>query len=116
VKFELDLTDALIQQLREVIDGLPLWARGGRPGYIELVAKLLPQLPLESAADVHRSDSAPPAPTYRETGGGFQMRALTPRAVSMVEAIDRVLARLPGVTECSVCRREHGSEVVHASE
>jgi len=40
MKFELDLPDAQIDQLREVIDALPL------NRYIGLVARMLPQMPL----------------------------------------------------------------------
>lgn len=40
MKFEIDLPDADIDQLREVIDALPL------NRYIGLVARLLPQMPL----------------------------------------------------------------------
>lgn len=96
MKIELDLSEALIQQLREVIDGLPLWPRGGRPGYIELVAKILPQLPLESVAGSDTgADSAPAPLESREVAGGFKLSAYTPRGVSMLESIDRVLGKLP---------------------
>jgi hypothetical protein len=80
MKFELDLAPAQIQQLREVVDALPL------NRYITFVAAILPQLPLTDgdAVDLLERDFA-----------GF-------------------VGSIP--PECSICRRHHGLEVVHASE
>jgi len=79
IRIELELTPKEIDQLREVMDAQPL-----RP-YAPLILKVLSALPLESNA---RHDL-----TRRR--GSFQLRALTPRGASMVDALDAVLARLP---------------------
>lgn len=55
----------------------------------ELAKQILP-----SAAALSGADSAP-APQVREVAGGFKLTAFTPRGVSMLDAMDRVLARLP---------------------
>jgi hypothetical protein len=102
---ELDLTDAQIVQLREIMDAQPLRL------YAPLIIKVTDALPLESAADSQPSaDSRRPVPSaleapgrgflskpYRsgdEVVGGFQLRALTPRGAQAVETIDRALSRL----------------------
>jgi hypothetical protein len=61
----------------------------------ELVREIS-QLIESAAANSRGTDSSPPALTRsQETGGGFQLRAVTPRAVSIVDALDRVLGKLP---------------------
>lgn len=96
MKFEVDLPEPQVQQLRELIDAAPLWSRGGRPGYIELVAKLLPQLPLESTAvPSSGGDSSPSAFPTNQAGGGFQLVALTKRGE---EALPQLLRQLEGLS------------------
>lgn len=89
-RIELDLTDAQIVQLREIMDAQPLRL------YAPLIIKVTDALPLESAADSQPSaDSSRPAPSLPvETGRGFQLRALTPRGAQAVATIDRALSRL----------------------
>jgi len=90
MKIELDLTPAQIDLLREGIDELPL------SKYSTLVATLLPQLPLESVAGPDTgADSAPAPLESREMAGGFRITAYTPRGVSMVDALERALGKIP---------------------
>lgn len=90
MKLELDLTPAQIDLLREGLDELPL------AKYITLIVPLLDQLPFtESDLAKTRSDSTPAPLESREVAGGFKMTAYTPRGVSMLDAIDRVLGKLP---------------------
>jgi hypothetical protein len=114
MKIQLDLTPAQIDLLREGLDELPL------AKYITLIVPLLDQLPFtesDVAAALGNADSAPPAPlASRELGGGFGLTAYTPRGVSMLDALERVLSPIGTVTECSICRREHGHEVIHEAE
>lgn len=113
MKIELDLTPAQIDLLREGLDELPL------AKYISLIVPMLEQLPItESDVATARgnADSLPAPLAAREVAGGFKINAYTPRGVSMLDALERVLAPLGTVTECSVCRREHGLEITHASE
>jgi hypothetical protein len=92
MKLELDLTPKQIELLREGLDELPL------NKYITLIVPLLEQLPI-TESDVTNAlgnaDSAPPAPLCsRELGGGFSLTAYTPRGVSMLDALERVLRPL----------------------
>lgn len=88
-RIELELTDAEVIQLREIMDEQPLRK------YAPLIVKVQKVLPLESAAESPSPDSRRPAlSALEESGRGFQLRAMTPRAVPMVEAIDNVLATL----------------------
>jgi len=102
----LQLTDLQIELLRRWINEAPT-----NP-YVPMVASILPQLPMDTDPEAcdrylnHRlqksaADSQPSADSRRpvpllpvETGRGFQLRALTPRAVPIVETIDNVLRTL----------------------
>jgi len=90
MKLELELTPKQIDLLREGLDELPL------AKYITLIVPLLEQLPLESTAGPDTgADSAPAPLESREVAGGFKLTAYTTRGVSMLESMDRVLARIP---------------------
>lgn len=86
MKFEIDLPEALIAELREALDALPLMPRDGERGYIQLVAKLLPQLPMV--------DPAPEPLATLETADGMKLSAYTPSGVSMLQALDNVLGKV----------------------
>lgn len=88
VKLELELTPAQISLLREGIDELPLWARGNRRGYIELIAVLLPQLPI-----LDHVPTVQPLAT-RTLANGIKLDAYSPRGASMLEALDNVLGKV----------------------
>jgi hypothetical protein len=102
----LELTDLQIELLRRWIDQAP-----SNP-YVPMVTSVLPQLPLDTdleacdryldymhhksvAAHVSAEGSLPAPHRSGESGSGFQLKAFTPRGVAMVDAIDRVLARIP---------------------
>jgi hypothetical protein len=96
---QLELTDAQVDQLREVMDSLPLRT------HAPLICAVLPQLPFTesvvrtpSGADTvpeARSPSGPPGGLSEpRVAGNFKMTAFTPRGVSMLEALDRVLCKM----------------------
>jgi hypothetical protein len=92
MKITLDLTPEQIDLLREGIDDLPL------AKYITLIVPLLDQLPItesDAGAGKAHADSAPAPLESREVAGGFKLSAYTPRGVSMLESLDRVLGKLP---------------------
>lgn len=92
MKIELDLTPAQIGLLREGIDELPL------AKYITLIVPLLEQLPLtesDVAKALGNADSAPAPLESREMAGGFRITAYTQRGVSMVDALERALGKIP---------------------
>jgi hypothetical protein len=91
MKIELDLTPAQVDLLREGIDSLPL------AKYITVIVPVLKQLPItgSAAGSAPSADSSPAPLATRETAGGFGLRAYTPRGVSMLDALERVLGRLP---------------------
>ncbi len=93
MKIELDLTPKQIEQLREVIDALPLFTTPRSKGYHELIMAILPKLPLEPVAARSSADSAPAPLESREVAGGFKMTAYSARGVSMLDALDRVLRK-----------------------
>jgi len=78
-RIELQLTAAQIQELREVLDELPLFTVGKVRGCHELILAILPQLPFESDASgslttdadsaLRGSDSSTPEPRFH--GGGL---------------------------------------------
>jgi len=120
-RIELHLTDAQIDQLRAVMDGLPL-----NP-YVNLVVTVLKALPLESdrnQAGTATVDAGICAPTPKGSlpnslgiesaamppsgadadrrdlhaqgpGGGFSITALTPKGRERLPEIERLLSRLP---------------------
>ena len=95
MKFQVDLPDDQVQQLREVIDGLPLFPIDGQPGYHRLVVSLLRQLPLESTVvPSSGGDSSPSAFPTKQAGGGFRLIAWTERGE---EALPGLLRQLEGL-------------------
>jgi len=84
------LDDREVELLRSILDRavLPIADLG-------FVSELLQRLPESSASPVGSADSSPSAGGQAPTGAGFRLKACTPRAVPMVEALDRVLARIP---------------------
>jgi hypothetical protein len=92
VKIELELTPKMIDELRFVIDGLPICT------YAPLIMAVLPKLPFdhESAAGPPlNSADADPAPVARsQEPGGFSLRALTPKGERLMPEIARILGRL----------------------
>jgi hypothetical protein len=96
MKLELELTPVHVQELREVIDALPLFTTPRTKGYHGLILAILPQLPLESVAGPDTGADSTPAPLEsREVAGGFSIAAYTPRGVSMLDSLERVLGKLP---------------------
>lgn len=88
-RIELELTDHEIEQLRQVIDWLPL-AR-----YATLICAVLPKLPLtESEAVPSRGPDAPPVSSPYGTGAGFSITAFTPKGKAMLAHIQKVLGRV----------------------
>lgn len=91
MELKLNLTDAQVTLLREGLDELPL------AKYITLIVPLLNQLPLTefAAAPDSQANSAPAPLESREVAGGFKVSAYTPRGVSVLDALENVLGRLP---------------------
>jgi len=86
MKFELDLPERQIAQLREALDTLPLWPSDGQAGYSELITKLLPQLPMV--------DPSPEKPLASRTlANGMKLDAYTPRGALMLEDLEHVLCK-----------------------
>lgn len=90
-RIELDLTDAQIDQLRTVVDGLPL------DPYAALVFAVLKALPYdhESAVCPPSDADARPPQNISERGRGFSLTARTPKGEAMLPEIQRVLSQLP---------------------
>lgn len=85
-RIELELTDSEIDQLRQVIDHLPL------SRYAPLICAVLPKLPIiESDAEGPGADTDPQVLTPSGPVGGFSLHALTPKAQRMLPHIERVL-------------------------
>lgn len=87
-RVELDLTDVQIDQLRAVVDRLPL------DPYASLVVAVLKQLPLSAAGTPSGAD-ARPAQNISESGCGFSLIPFTPRGKAQLPEIERLLSRLP---------------------
>lgn len=90
-RVELDLTDVQIDQLRTVVDGLPL------DPYASLVVAVLKKLPLESDAVPPNSGADADLRTLTPSGsaGGFSLLAFNPKDAAAVRKIEQQLARLP---------------------
>lgn len=83
------LDDEQCKLVREMLDFVPL-----TPRYLPLVVDLLQRIP-ESAAQGPSADSAPPSPlAHRELGGGFTLKALTPRGADHIDEVQRLLCGL----------------------
>jgi hypothetical protein len=92
IRIELDLTPKMIDELRWLIDGLPICT------YAPLIMAVLPKLPFdhESAAGPPlNSAGADPAPvSSAQESGGFSLHALTPKGERLMPEIARILGRL----------------------
>jgi len=88
----LELSDTQVEQLREVMDGLPLRT------HATLIVTVLKALPMTDSAAVPRSspESAPHAHAGPVSGAGaFSLTALTPRGRERLPEIEKLLACLP---------------------
>lgn len=92
-RVELDLTDVQIDQLRTVVDRLPL------DPYASLVVAVLKKLPFD-----HESDAVPPNSgvgadlrtlTPSGSAGGFSLIPFTRKGAAQLPEIEKLLARLP---------------------
>lgn len=94
-RVELDLTDAQIDQLRTVVDRLPL------DPYASLVVAVLKKLPLESDAVPSNNGVGADLRTLTPSGsaGGFSLIPFTPKGKAAVCHIERVLGTLEVVDE-----------------
>jgi hypothetical protein len=84
----LELTDEMVDQLRFVIDSLPICT------YHRLILAVLPKLPLESAA-ANPSAGATVALTPLGAAVGFSLHALTPKGRERLPELERLLSRIP---------------------
>jgi hypothetical protein len=87
-RITLDLTDAQIVKLRELMDALPL------SGYVDLILPVLKALPL-SAAESPSADATAASTSPSGAAVGFSLHAFTPKAKAMLPEITRQLSRLP---------------------
>lgn len=89
-RVELDLTEVQIDQLRTVVDGLPL------DPYASLVVAVLKQLPLSDAVPPNSgADADLRTLTPSGSAGSFSLLAFTPKDAAAVRKIEQQLARLP---------------------
>ena len=90
-RIELDLTDEQIDQLRRVVDGLPL------DPYASLVVAVLKQLPLESDAVPSNNGGGADreGPHPQGSPGGFSLIPFTPKGRERLPEIEKLLATLP---------------------
>lgn len=84
------LDDREVEFVRRLLDRSQL-----SPPDLAIAIDLLQRLPESEAVPSCGPDSAPGSLSPQESGRRFSIIPLTPRAVPMVDAIDRVLARLP---------------------
>lgn len=90
-RIELNLSDKEIDQLRQIVDWLPL-AR-----YATLICAIMAQLPLtESAAGTPSSaDADPRTLTPSGSAGGFSLAAFTDSGKERLPDLLAMLARIP---------------------
>ena len=93
-RIELDLTPTQIEQLREVMDALPLFPRNGRAGYHELILAVLPKLPFESTAAIDPPGSGDASGAAREPR--FSLSARTAKGAEMLPLLNALLCRQAG--------------------
>lgn len=89
-RIELDLTPAQIQQLREIMDGLPL------NRYAPLIVAVLKKLPMESDAGTPSGVGADPAlvTPSRESGGFLKIGiSVTDKGKAALPELARLLAQ-----------------------
>lgn len=92
-RVNLDLTNTQIDQLREIMDNLPL------NRYAPLICAVLKGLPLSAASRSTGADADPRAPlptSPQGSAGGFRMVALTERGRAGLAEVERLLAPLLG--------------------
>ncbi len=89
-RVELDLTSAQIDQLREIMDNLPL------NRYAPLICAVLKRLPLSDASRSTGADGRPGRFTAVEPGRAFRLVPLTDKGREGLAQIERLLAPLLG--------------------
>lgn len=100
-RIQLNLTDEQIDQLRAVVDGLPL------DPYASLVVAVLKQLSLSDAAPPTGADADRRDLHAQGPGGGFSLHAFTPKGKAALPHLTRVLGELEVVNE----RLPHGDSL-----
>jgi hypothetical protein len=91
MKIELELTPKMVDQLRFLIDGLPMCT------YAPLILAVLPKLPLENESEsvATSAPDAAAAPNSLQGRGSFSLHALTPKGRERLPELERLLGRLP---------------------
>lgn len=82
----LELTPAMVDQLRFIIDGLPLCT------YAPLILAVLPKLPLENE---YVPQAPPPITTPVVEVGRFGLVPFTDKGREKLPALERLLSQLP---------------------
>jgi hypothetical protein len=88
-RIEMELTSAQVNQLRAVIDNLPL------SRYASLIVAVLPKLPLSADVLTPVTDAGPASNTPSGLGG-FSLKPLTPKGREKLPEVERVLAQMFG--------------------
>lgn len=90
MKIQLELTPQMVDQLRYVIDGLPICSYG------PLILAVLPRLPLESESDpIPAPDATPASSTPVGAGAGFSLVGFSDKGKAALPELTRLLSRLP---------------------
>lgn len=89
MKIELELTPKMVDQLRFVIDGLPICT------YAPLIFAVLRKLPFESESAFSPAPDADPTPAPLRESGGFSLVGVTDKGKAALPELLRVLSRLP---------------------
>lgn len=91
MKIELELTPEMVDQLRFLIDGLPICT------YAPLILAVLPKLPLENESEsvATSAPDAAAAPNSLQGRGSFSLVGFTNKGKAELPELTRLLSQLP---------------------